>query len=503
MNSIFISLFIKICIVFKESLFYRTINSVLDRLSEDLKTSVFWKVLTKITFLESKKEDSLFCKAIQKTADVFIKITQKIYNFIKKLNTGSITEAVYKKVFADSFFLRYENMLAILISLVFVIPHQYWNNMYALIIAVFLAFFYVLSLAGGNRLGRNALKIWLPLLLFVFSIVYSVIISYNITDSIRIAVFFVTSFIFTLLIAGTLSSYERISKFTGAMYVAIFICGAFGIIQRFMGVEVDPALTDVTLNADMPGRVFSTLGNPNNFAEFLTMFMPFAFAYAINIKDKRIKAFALLLMALPVGSLLMTYSRSGWMAFAVSAIVFILLAKRKWVPAFIILCICAIPLLPQSIWARILTIGNINDSSSSYRIDIWTACLDMLKDYPVTGIGLGPGAFAKIYPDYSCARAVTAAHSHMQFLEILIETGIIGLISFLWLTVALIKRSVDKVIKTTCKKMKNMAAAGAASIAGISFIGLFEYCWFYPRVMFAFFIVAGITMAIAGREETL
>ena len=76
MNSIFISIFIKVCIAFKESLFYRSINSMLDRLAEDLKTSLFWKALTKITLLENKKEGSLFYKVIQKTANIFIKITE-------------------------------------------------------------------------------------------------------------------------------------------------------------------------------------------------------------------------------------------------------------------------------------------------------------------------------------------------------------------------------------------------------------------------------------------
>ena len=39
-----------------------------------------------------------------------------------------------------------------------------------------------------------------------------------------------------------------------------------------------------------------------------------------------------------------------------------------------------LPFIPQSIYNRILTIGNVKDSSSSYRITIWTGVLKMLKE---------------------------------------------------------------------------------------------------------------------------
>ena len=43
--------------------------------------------------------------------------------------------------------------------------------------------------------------------------------------------------------------------------------------------------------------------------------------------------------------------------------------------------------------------------------------------------------------------------------------------------------------------------ACASSLVGVSFVGAAEYIWFYPRVMFAFFIIMGVTLAAVKLSE--
>ena len=55
-------------------------------------------------------------------------------------------------------------------------------------------------------------------------------------------------------------------------------------------------------NKDMPGRVFSTLGNPNNYAEFLVLFMPFAMSFVLGKKKWNVSKLLLCAgMLLPLG----------------------------------------------------------------------------------------------------------------------------------------------------------------------------------------------------------
>ena len=290
------------------------------------------------------------------------------------------------------------------------------------------------------------------------------------------------------------------------MYAAILITSVYAIYQRIVGVQVSASLTDLTLNKNMPGRVFSTFGNPNNYAEYLMMFLPFCFVRMAQVKKPLLKVSGFASFILPLTALLFTYSRSGWIAFAIAVLVFILMYNKKLLIPLVVLAVVALPLLPQSVLNRILTIGNMADTSSSYRFVIWEGTLEMLKKYWFTGIGLGPEAFRLIYPGYALPRAITAPHSHMLFMEILIEMGILGVLTFLAFTICLVVRSRTAAKISQSSFLRNMCFAAAATMAGIGFIGLVEYVWFYPRDMFAFFITAGMSMAlvrISKKENVL
>lgn len=494
-NSFIYSVFAFLAAAVKNSFIVRILKAILSAFEKAAKTSFFAGKIFSRKKAEDYAETSVFYRVLKKVSGFIAGILKHIYQSIRKFNSGSVNERIYHRIFAGSYLLRMENIIAVSVMVMMIIPHNFWNNMYALLLAFFLLAYYVLTLSSGKRMGEDSNSLWLPLLIFAFSLLMGVICSYEISDSIRVLVFFATSFILCLCVFGTLTGYERINKFTGYMYVTLIIVSLYAIMQRIMGVKPDASLTDLTLNADMPGRVFGTMGNPNNFAEFLIMFLPFGGAFALNIENKNQKTAAVILLALPLVALLSTYSRSSWISFAVSFAVFIVLWNRKTIPYWLLAVICLIPFIPESIMNRILTIGNLNDTSSSYRIDIWKASLEMIKDYPVSGIGLGSGAFKSIFPAYAIGETAVAPHSHMQFLEIWIETGIIGMISFMWFIFAMVKRSAAK-WQGSSPCVKTLTAAGAASMSGIIINGFFEYIWFYPRVMFAFFIVAGVIMAI-------
>jgi len=281
---------------------------------------------------------------------------------------------------------------------------------------------YFLCLISGrsDMEARPKDGLWFPFLFFIFTVFLGVAGSPTMGDSIRVLVFFLTAFILCTIVRGTLSSYEKIDFFLRTVVLALLITGIYAVVQRVLGIEADASLTDLELNADMPGRVFGTLGNPNNFAEFLMLFIPFAFAFFLNQEKKRFKAIAILAVAVGILALLLTYSRSGWLAFALATVVFVALYNWRFLPVLLLVGVLCIPLLPQSILDRILTIGNLADSSSSYRVDIWTGSLRMLRDgYWFAGTGLGAGAFTSVYPAYAVGTAGVAPHTHMQFMEML------------------------------------------------------------------------------------
>jgi len=497
--------------VFSQSAVYRAVCSVVDFFADAYGKSRVHSLFTKKD-IEENSHSSLFYGAVgfftrlaEKIAAFFLVNTDKMKHsslssrFLSGAGKGSVVVKAASP--AWNFAFSFTGAFSLLMALVFVVPHAMWNNTYALLISLLMAFVVLCAASCGRKYVQIAPdKLWLSFIFFAFSTVLSTLLSKDVSDSIRVLAFFLTSFVMCLSVSSILCSKAALRRFLLVMYLVTIVTSIVAVYQGVVGVEADASLTDLSVNADMPGRVYSTLGNPNNFAEFLVLFVPFSFVFAIGIKNKALRAFSVCLLALPMAALLLTYSRSGWIAFAVAAVVFVVLYDRRLIPALIIIGLCAIPALPESIMNRILTIGNLGDSSSSYRLDIWAGCIDMLKKWWFTGIGLGPGAFGKIYPPYAYGVSSVAPHSHMQFMEILIESGFIGLVSYVWMTFDLIKRSC---IASKCsdKYLKNTAIAGASAMAGIILIGLFEYCWFYPRVMFAFFICAGIVMAVCKMSK--
>ena len=450
--------------------------------------------------LEDNAGSSVFYTVISKIADAFLGIFTWFFSLFSKAYESSIVKRIYDKFFKQSYGENYIFFASFVSVFIFIIPHNFWSNTFGLLFAAVLFLLYVVALSTGNKEympGKNAKALWFCTLAFIFSLLLNCFISYDRADSIRVLLFFITSFMLCFVIYSSIRNEKCLDVICGFMYGALMITSLFAVAQGVLGVEADAALTDMELNEGMPGRVFSTLANPNNFAEFLVLFMPFGLAFALNRpRDYKYKLHLLCGMLLPLIAILLTYSRSGWMALIIAAVVFISMYDKKLIPVFIILGILAIPFIPQSILNRILTIGNLEDSSSSYRVDIWTGCLEMLKEYWFTGVGLGTGGFAEIYPLYAVGKSGVAPHSHMHFMEMLCELGVLGFVSYVCMTFTLIKRSLVACSRKVPEKIRNVAIASASSMTGIVLIGCFEYCWFYPRVMFAFFISAGIAMAV-------
>ncbi len=478
---------------------YAILLAVVTFFADTYRTSTVRRILVGKDGIEKHAGSSCVYKVLAGLASAVVKPPVKLFCVLRNYYEGSFVQKLYDRFFHKPFVYYASGFAAFVCVFLFIVPHEAWSNTFVIFFAAVLFLVYALarSFAGENAAGSDVRSLWFSVLVFAFSLIVSTFLSYDVGDSVRILLFFVSSLVLCFGINACVRGVRDLDVVCGFLYAALTVTSAFAVVQRIIGVEADAALTDMALNEDMPGRVFSTLANPNNFAEFLVLFLPFALAFALNRKDKTQRIYALAGLLLPVGALLFTYSRSGWIAFAIAALIFVVLYDKKYLPVLLIACVAALPFLPKNILNRLLTIGNLEDTSSSYRVDIWTGCLRMLKDYWFTGVGLGTGGFAEIYPPYAVGESGVAPHSHMHFMEMLVELGALGFVSYVCMTFTLIRRSFVSAARSVPKEIRNVTIASASSMTGIILIGCFEYCWFYPRVMVAFFVCAGVCMAAA------
>ena len=379
-------------------------------------------------------------------------------------------------------------------------PSRMWRNIYALGLGLVLFALLIVLAAVQNRPALRLKTVGMPLTVFAFFTAVGVGIAPDKGEGVRVFCFFLAAFLFCAAIAGSVTDEKKLKKLLAFLYIGVVAAAAVAIVQRFMGVSVSASLTDLETNRGMPGRVYSVYENPNNYAEIIVLLFPMAAVWCTMLREKYQRLYAMAGLVLPVVALLMTYSRSGWISFALAAIVFLFFYNKKVLPVFFLLALLALPLLPQTIWNRILTIGSKLDSSNMYRIYIWNAVLDMLRDYGLIGIGLGPGNFRPVYLLYCVQQAEPAPHAHMLYLEVWIEMGLLGIVSYLTYYLTTVRNAVAHLAHAS-KTARMTLIAGVSSLVGIAFVSAAEYIWYYPRVLFCFFILTGVMAAAVEIAE--
>lgn len=449
-------------------------------------------------------DGSLFCRIFDRIVAGLVSIVRMLISCLTFGTYDSVVISLGRKAAARFRFLNFEGLCGALIFLMLVCPGAYWHNTYGLVIGLVLMAAFLIVTAMKDQTLLTMRMIGVPFVLFVFSTLVGIGIASSKSEAIRVFCFFLTAFLFCVVLIGAISDREKLKRVLFFIYLAMIVNALVAFYQRITGVDASASLTDLANNAGMPGRVFASFENPNNYAEILVLLLPVSFAYCTMLEGKKTRLAALLTLLLPVGALLMTYSRSSWVGFALAAVVFVFFYDKRLMPLFLVLGVLAIPLLPETVINRILTIGSTRDSSNMYRLYIWDSATDMIRDYGWIGLGLGPGNFRPVYLLYCHKFASPATHAHMLYLELWIELGLLGIGSFLAYYLTTIRNSVIR-ISTASKPIRITLIACVSSLAGISFTSAAEYIWFYPRVLFSFFILTGIAGAaihIAKREQS-
>lgn len=333
---------------------------------------------------------------------------------------------------------------------------------------LFLAVLLVSSAASFARMG--SLKVWA--MYFVFVGFYFVVIN-------------------------TVKTKEQLYGLFKLLVISGALVALYGIMQYVFGWTTSNSWIDEEMFEDATMRVYSTLGNPNVLGEYLLLILPVSAVYMLKYRWKELSKWAYGAMFLVLAlCLVLTQSRGCWIGFMVSVVIFVTFYEGKWW-GLIPVVLCILPfVVPQTIVDRLLSVGNMEDSSTSYRVYIWMGTLGMMKHYWLGGIGMGEEAFAQVYPFFSY-NAIIAPHSHNLFLQLLVEAGISGLGVFLIMQIVFAKK-MSVVYRSGNKKSVNsmLALAVASGVIGFLVQSMFDYTFYNYRVMAVFFMVIGMGMAL-------
>lgn len=375
------------------------------------------------------------------------------------------------------------------------------NTTVCWIMSVLTGISYLFSRAFGGLRGQAPDYLDVLLMMFPFFCLVSSLFSFDRADSLRVSFMWLGLFFCVFFIKRAVRTRRQLLAVLGALTAGAAITGLYGVAQYFSGM-VNTTWTDTALFEGIELRVYSTFANPNVYGEYLLLLIPLVTAlvfYARKIWQRTLLvAIDLLLLA----NMLLTYSRGCYVGIVLCALVFLWNYSKKWLGAAVVIGVpLTVLLIPESVAARILSIGNMSDSSTSYRMMIYIGTLLMLADYWLSGVGIGELAFNQVYPLYALS-AIIAPHSHSLFFQSLVSFGLAGFL-YLLLMLAVYQRNVKKEQRGMPRENRLLMLGFNALMWGFALQSIFDYTWYNYRVFQLFWIilVLGLTAAKVLREK--
>ena len=160
--------------------------------------------------------------------------------------------------------------------------------------------------------------------------------------------------------------------------------------------------------------------------------------------------------------------------------------------------------LPLSVKERLMSIGDMSESSNFYRVNLWRGTFEAIKDHLLGGVGFGGEAYEAIYPSYAYAGIEAAEHSHSLYLQIIFAMGIFGFLVFAVLLFTFIGKNFEYYKNSMHNRITGLGSSAFCAVLGLLVIGLFDYPWYNYRVFFLFWAVMALSCASVriGDRET-
>lgn len=334
---------------------------------------------------------------------------------------------------------------------------------------------------------------------------------------------------------------------SGLIIAALATAQTLGLHVTFTPVGVGQRLISYRPTPGVPYRATAIIyGSPNSAGAWLERALPVALATALLgrrlVRWERLLAGAATLALLP--ALYWTDSRGAWLGAAVGlglvALVWIapiavqawegvssrdILTYRVWRWPALVAALAALMMLGTLAWSawggallRVATAGHAD--TSAVRLLLWQSALHMIRDHPL--LGIGPDQFLYYYdPAYTSHPYLISrvnghptvavlqpnlAHPHNLALDLWLSAGLLGLIGYVMVVVALVRRALlmlrhsGKDNGGAGQPWRRVAAVGVlgALLATITH-GMVDSAYFLPDLALAFWWGVAALIALDQR----
>ena len=299
----------------------------------------------------------------------------------------------------------------------------------------------------------------------------------------------------------------QIQKIITTLIVIGFIISFFGIIQ------------DLTWNGKMfwlfplthRGRAFGPYVNASAFAGYIGMLIPLSIGYLFSLNRKyslSFKSFLILAVMVMFTAVFLSLSQGGIVSLLLSLVFmgFLLVRMKsakieKQLPfVFVILMLIGLAWFGSG---RIVEkFSHLNDPSWQARLWVWRGTVEIIKDFPLLGTGLG--TFVHIFPKYRLPQTkLFFSYAHNDFLELLSEGGVLGFAFISILFFFFLRKTVRLLFSRRDTWAINLTVGGLSSFLAISIFSFSDFNLHIPANTVLLCVIIGLITTVVNLRPKL
>lgn len=372
-----------------------------------------------------------------------------------------------------------------------------------LLMLLFIGLFFIKSICNKKERKRFKFRIkdsitdpiiitmGISIIIMIISASYAV----NKTRALQEAFRFFTYMILYVGIKYEFKISNNRSRYYVLFMIQTFIAFILGILQYFTNIGVK-----VSTNGTL--RMEGTLGYPTAYGAYIVIVMFPLIMFFLNTKHKKLKIATGINILLGMISLVLSWSRNGWLALVVGLVVLAIIYNYKFIYAIIgggVLGVI-VPFIRERLIQ--LTSSAINGG----RIKLWKIALIMIKEHPIKGIGMGN--YVDLVNDYYVKypelyeEGQKGFPTHNTYLKMWAETGIIGMIAF-FSTYVVMGIRLFKANKKYRNNFMGLTVGACASFVAFMFLNIFDNMMFTPKVMTIFMALMAACITFDSKEYYL
>lgn len=292
-------------------------------------------------------------------------------------------------------------------------------------------------------------------------------------------------------------------------FLTLFALGSLAGVVASVQFFVKWARFQQTMNpADDPTLIFRVTGFMGHWMTFsgeqLLVFSALL-AFLVLYPIRRMWLWGLATIILTI-SIILSFTRSVWLATAIVMGVVLCRYRRKILLMVPVVAILLVLVFPSAIGHRLRSFLDTQFASNQGRIEMARAGWQMFRSHPWFGVGA-----SRIRPEFDAYLKEKGqgdvgyyrGHLHNNFIQLAAERGIFALIAFTWLIMELILRfwrGSHRISESI--EWRTVYLAGLLSTIGLLFAGLFEFNFGDSEILILFLFLISAPYASHGSSLT-